>query len=67
MTNFSSSAVKVEIDADAVLIDPDNGMTAASAPAAGNQTIIQISRSFLKNFMFIPDKLSADWFRCHGL
>ena len=60
MTDASSSALKAEIDADATLIDPCNGMTASSAPAAGNQTIIQISRSFLKNFMFIRDKLSAD-------
>ena len=41
---------------------PDKGMTAAIAPATGNQTIIQMSSSFWKYFMFCSDKDNADWF-----
>lgn len=51
-------------DALAAVITPDSGMTAAIAPATGNQTIIQISSSFLKYFMFCSDKDNADWFTC---
>jgi hypothetical protein len=54
------------LDANTAASDPDNGMTAAMAPATGSQTIIQITSSFRNNFMCIADKLSADWFICHG-
>ena len=65
MTDISASVIEVEIDTDAVLIDPDKGMTAASAPATGSQTIIQISRNFRNNFISSRAKLGAEWFRRH--
>ena len=61
MKLISISSVDVAFDADAVvmlIIKPDNGMTAASTPAAGNQAIIHINSSFRISFILIQIRLA---------
>jgi len=50
---MSCAPANVAVGVDAALDNAANGMTAASAPTAGNQMIIQISSSFRKNFIRI--------------
>lgn len=50
------SSMDAVFDADAavaLIIGPDNGITAASTPAAGSQTIIHINSSFRISFILI--------------
>ena len=57
---MSISSMEAAFGADtavALIIEPDNGMTAASAPAAGSQAIIHINSSFRNGFMFIVTRL----------